>query len=325
VSEADSTLVRQSVRRVAVVVAVAVAVVIVVVSAAAYLTGRAEGRERLAASIGVLERDRSADFRSAAKLAGLGVLALAASAGVGVFAARRAVGPLDDALRRQRRFVADASHELRTPLAVVHTRAQLIQARTPSGDARAPIVDQLVADTRVLGDVVTDLLIAAQLEAGRAPREDVDLLALARATVASYEVAATDVRLVADGEAVVAHVAPTAVRRALTCLVDNAVAHSPMGGTVRVDVREAARGAVQLVVVDEGPGFPDDVEALTERFRRAGGDEDARPRFGLGLALVRDVAESHGGRLELRSVPPHGGAATIELPRETVRGLTGLP
>ncbi|MDM7853533.1 sensor histidine kinase [Cellulomonas alba] len=319
-SDADDALVRQSVRRVAVAVAVAVAAVIVVVAAAAYLAGRAEGQERQARSVSQAERDRSADVASAAKLAGLGLLALAAAAGVGVFTARRAVAPLDDALRRQRRFVADASHELRTPLAIVHTRAQLVQARTPADDPRRVVVDQLVADTRVLGDVVTDLLVAAQLEAGRAPREDVDLLALAHATVASYEAVAPGVRLAVDGAPLVAEVAPTALRRALACLVDNAVAHSPEGATVRVDVRRAVRGAAEVVVTDEGPGFPADVEQLTERFRRADANQDGRPRFGLGLALVRDVAQAHGGRLELRPVEPGGGAAAIVLPAEVVRG-----
>jgi len=319
VSDADGALVRQSVRRVAVAVAVAVGVVIVVVAAAAYLAGRAEGQERQARTASEQHRDQEADVASAAKLAAIGVLALAAAAGVGVFTARRAVAPLDDALRRQRRFVADASHELRTPLAIVHTRAQLLQARTPAGDARRDVVDQLVADTRVLGDVVTDLLVAAQLEAGRAPREDVELLALARATVASYEAVAPGVRLLAGGTPVVAQVAPTALRRALACLVDNAVAHSPEGGAVRVEVRRAVRGAAEIVVLDEGPGFPADVEPLTERFRRGDGDQEGRPRFGLGLALVRDVAQAHGGRLELRGVAPTGGAAAIVLPAEVVR------
>lgn len=82
-------------------------------------------------------------------------------------AGRRAVRPLGRALALQRRFVADVSHELRTPLAILSTRAQLIQGRfgrVDGPDRRLhEHVDQLVADTRALGDVVDDLLRSAEL------------------------------------------------------------------------------------------------------------------------------------------------------------------
>ena len=133
-----------------------------------------DGRNRLLLSLGFAE------------LAGI-----LASIAVVVLFTRRSVRPLAQALALQRRFVADASHELRAPLTVLHTRAQMLARRAGAGDARALQQDAeaLVADTRVLGDIVDDLLASATMTAGAAPRDRVDLAAVAAAvrdSVASY-------------------------------------------------------------------------------------------------------------------------------------------
>ena len=115
-----------------------------------------DGRNRLLLSLGFAE------------LAGI-----LASIAVVVLFTRRSVRPLAQALALQRRFVADASHELRAPLTVLHTRAQMLARRAGAGDARALHKDAeaLVADTRVLGDIVEDLLASATMTAGAAPRD----------------------------------------------------------------------------------------------------------------------------------------------------------
>jgi signal transduction histidine kinase len=119
-----------------------------------------------------------------------GLAGVALSALTGLLAGRRAVRPLAEALELQRQFIADASHELRTPLAVISTRAQLLRrsihaASAGSGAGNDPAevareADQLVNDTKAMGDVVSDLLLSAQLDAGEAPRDEVDVAALAR-------------------------------------------------------------------------------------------------------------------------------------------------
>ena len=130
------------------------------------------------------------------------LLALAVAEFVGMLAiavvvamlSRRAIRPLATALALQRRFVADASHELRTPLTLLHTRAQMLARNADKQNADKTLstqLDELVADTRALGDVVEDLLLAASLEAAPGPRdwERVDLLDLAeevRATTAAH-------------------------------------------------------------------------------------------------------------------------------------------
>ncbi|HWB38158.1 MAG TPA: HAMP domain-containing sensor histidine kinase, partial [Rugosimonospora sp.] len=239
-------------------------------------------------------------------LAGAGAAGVLMAVAVGSLIARRAIVPLGDALARQQRFIADASHELRTPLTQLHTRAQLLERGLRTGgdpqrlgeDAR-----RLVAGTRQLGDIVEELLLAARLRGVPAESGPVPLAALAREAVDAEgpRAAAEGVELAVltdsahpDDEYTVPGVA-IALRRVLTSLLDNALAHTPSGGHVRVVLsRPEAGDSVRFVVVDDGEGFAEaDQELIFERFAR-GGHRDRR-RFGLGLALVREVVQAHGG------------------------------
>jgi signal transduction histidine kinase len=318
VTGADREVVRLAERRVAVTVAGAVLLVVAVVAALAWLAGRAEGREQATAEAGA---EQSADRTVATGLGAVLVVSAVSAGSVGIVAARRAVRPVQQALAVQRRFVADASHELRTPLAVVHTRAELLLGRTPPDDPRHRVTAQLVEDTRVLGEVVTDLLVSAQMEGAPVRREPVEVVGLLHAVADSFEAVAGAGGPDVVGDPVVVPAAPAALRRAVGCLVDNALAHSPDGGRVVLAVvPDAARGTVAISVSDEGEGFPrspEDRRRLTERFERGGRAPGpagrGRPRFGLGLALVREVAERHGGRLVLGDREGGGAVATIEL------------
>ncbi|MEU8233305.1 HAMP domain-containing sensor histidine kinase [Actinoplanes sp. NPDC048967] len=261
------------------------------------------------------ERERLLGALLAGEVVGLLVAVLSAA-----LLARRATAPLADALTRQRQFVADASHELRTPLTQLHTRAQLLQMDVRAGVDRTQVsadVDELVTGTRHLGEVVEDLLLSTQLSRRDDARVPVDLGVVAAAVVADQapRAAAQHVELTllpdADGPSVVpGH--EVALRRVLTALVDNALSHTPGGGHVRVELgRDAA--VVTVVVRDDGTGFdPADTERLFARFAR-GGQGDHR-RFGLGLALAREVVTGHGGTIEAWGAPGSGAAFTIRLP-----------
>ncbi|MEU7750469.1 HAMP domain-containing sensor histidine kinase [Micromonospora sp. NPDC049171] len=246
-----------------------------------------------------------------AELAGLAGALVAAA-----LLARRAVAPLATALTLQRRFVADASHELRTPLTVLHTRAQLLvrRARTRPAEQLTDQLEQLVADTRALGEVVEDLLVAAT-EHQPPPDTVVDLAEVARGVVASMSVYArereVELRLEVTGAAVVRG-ARTALRRALTALVDNAVGHVAVGGHITVTVRHRD-GRIAADVTDDGVGLdPAEADRLLGRF--AHGTDGTGRRFGLGLALVQQVAQAHGGSLEVDGAPGHGATFTLLLP-----------
>ena len=260
------------------------------------------------------ERYQLQDRRSL--LLGLGaaeVLALLASALTGRVLAGRAIRPLADALRRQRTFVADASHELRAPLTRLHTRAQLLARRDPS-----PELDRLVRDSRELGDVVDDLLLSAQAGGSRSDLVPVELGVLADEVVAAESVRAEKgrVRIAVSrdcGPYVVQGV-PTALRRVLSALLDNALGHTPPGGTIEVTLGAPDERHVELCVRDTGVGFPpEEAERLFERFahRSDGGGR----RFGLGLALVREVVTGHGGTIAAAGHPGLGATFTLRFTR----------
>lgn len=269
-----------------------------------------------------LHRDEESRLIRSALLAGGGGILLAG--GVGLIAGRRAVRPLAAALALQRQFVADASHELRTPLAVVSTRAQMIQRHlTPEvSSAHRLEVEQLVEDTRAMGEVVSDLLLSAQLEHSRTAAETVDLSTLAAEVVRSLSAYAADqaVSLVADvtpdSEVRVVGVR-TSLRRAILALVDNAIAHSPPGGEVRVTV-EATAESTCLIVADHGQGVAaEDLARITRRFARSRPGESGGRRVGLGLALVTQIVRSHDGQLLVDDTPGGGATFTISLPAAT--------
>jgi signal transduction histidine kinase len=258
--------------------------------------------------------------------AAAGAVGVLLAALTGLLAGRRAVRPLGEAMELQRQFVADASHELRTPLAVISTRAQMLRRHVAAdaavaggGDSaaarRLAEVDQLVHDTQAMADVVSDLLLSAQLEHVDEVAERVDLGALASEVVTSLMPYAADhgVTLVDEasgvGDGVVEGVRPS-LRRSVLALVDNAIAHSEKG--TQVEVRSGVEdGQVRVDVVDHGDGVDAaDVEQLSRRFSRGDGGSGGR-RVGLGLALVTQIVRSHGGRLEVTETP--GGGATFSL------------
>jgi signal transduction histidine kinase len=258
----------------------------------------------------------------------LAALALAAAVGLlatlltTLIVGRFAVAPLVEALARQRRFVADASHELRTPIAQVHTRAQLLARRAHKGGTVADQrdLDRLVGTTRRLGEIVDELLLSARLAAapaGLPPTEPVDLAALAGEAVAgeadragerhiTVTLAAPDAPLPVPG-------VDSALRRVVGELLANALTHTPAGGRIDVTVRRADRNRAELVVADTGGGFdPADAARIFDRFHRGAGAGDRR--FGLGLALLREVVTSHGGMIEAAGQPGEGATFTVRLP-----------
>lgn len=255
----------------------------------------------------------------AAELAGI-----LASIAVVVLLTRRSIRPLADALALQRRFVADASHELRTPLTLLHTRVQMLARRFGDGDGDAGEfknqIDALASDTRVLGEVVEDLLASAYMASNAIARVRVDVAEVAddvRASMGDHA-AALGVRLTVTKvdsaqEGLVVLGSAAAIRRALTSLVDNALAHERPGGSV--DIRVVRRADEVLAEVrDDGvgidPAAKDDLFTTFshgERHTSTGG----RERYGIGLALVREIAMAHRGDIDVDQTP--GGGATFRL------------
>lgn len=261
-----------------------------------------------------LAPERSQRRRLLAAMTAASGLALAFSAAVGVLLGRRAVAPMAQALALQRSFVADAGHELRTPLTLLSTRAQVLERSLEGADVPPEAREDaagVVADARRLGEVLEDLLVAAD-PAAEPARALVDLGDVVRDVVASAQAHAGSVG-VALGHDVAAPASVLGSRpaldRAVLSLVDNAVDHTPPGGQVQVSVGRSRRD-VLVRVSDTGPGIaPADAPAAMRRFS-SGGQRAGRAHYGLGLALTSDVVHRHGGSLR---VVPGGVGATFEL------------
>ncbi len=218
---------------------------------------------------------------------------------------------LEDAMVRQRRFVADASHELKSPLAALQTMID-VALDDPDPSAREAARQDLAGEVDRMERLVSGLLVLASSDEGGAPARfvevDLDQVAGREASAAARRSGVTvdasaiePVRVLGD---------PDRLARLVRNLVDNAARHA--AGQVWVGVA-AANGDAVLTVSDDGPGIPQDQrERVFERFVRL---DEGRSRdaggAGLGLAVARAVARSHGGDVAVTDAR-HGGA-TFEL------------
>lgn len=208
----------------------------------------------------------------------------------------------------ERRFNADAAHELRTPLAGVRAQAEVALAATAEAE-RAHALRQVIAGCDRATRLVDQMLTLARLDPQRtvAAGARFDLAGVARETIAEIapQGLARDVEVALEASPAEIAGDPALVAVLLRNLVDNAIRYGPGGGMVDVRVGPAD-GGVELVVTDQGPGVPPDERArLGERFHRALGTGEAGS--GLGLSIVRRIAELHGATLAFGAGPEGRG------------------
>jgi signal transduction histidine kinase len=217
---------------------------------------------------------------------------------------------LEAAVARERDFVADAGHELRTPLSLLRTELELALRHTGSVDELKEAVGRSSREVERLAQLAEDLLLIARSDAGRLPLriETVrvaDLFEAVRNRVAWRADAERKRVLVDTTEAARVRGDRLRLEQALTNMVDNALRYG--GAEIRLET-SSADGELRLHVRDDGPGFPDGFrEGAFERFARADGAR-GRGGAGLGLAIVRTIAEAHGGTAEVVS---RGGGADV--------------
>jgi two-component system OmpR family sensor kinase len=238
---------------------------------------------------------------------------------------------LDDAhaetaamLDRQRRFVADASHELRTPLTSVLANLELLAESLHGEEAEA--ARSALRSSRRMRRLVADLLLLARTDVGRVtPREPVDLAQILPDAAAELGPLSAEHELSLDVHPAVVEGDHDELLRVAINLIENALRYTPPGSSIWVSTSTEGSNAL-LVVEDDGPGVPADLApTLFERFVRGAGDRGGS--FGLGLAIVRAVAESHGGSVRLeqaqRAGVEHGARFVVRLPLAAGRDGSG--
>jgi signal transduction histidine kinase len=230
-------------------------------------------------------------------------------------------------LDARRQLIANVSHELRTPVATI--RGYLESGLSRDGAVPADLRSDLETMQRELvrlHGLIEDLFALSRAEVGRLDLrlEPTDVGAVVQQLVAAQAPLAWQQRRVqvlaeVDGEPSLALVDTQRLEQIVSNLIGNAVRHTPPGGLVAVAVASHA-GQVEVEVRDTGDGIPpDEMPRIFERFYRGRSEDvDGRAGAGLGLALVKELAEAMGGTVEADSLPGEGSRFTVHLPRSPV-------
>jgi signal transduction histidine kinase len=229
------------------------------------------------------------------------------------------VARLRAALQTQRQFMADASHELRTPVSVVRATAEVTLSRLCREETEYREALTIVGgQARRLGRLVEDMLVLARADAGGYPLRPVDLYLdeLVADCRRAVDVLATESGVTIQsvpGAEIAFRGDEDLLRRLVLNVLQNAVQHTPQGGSVSVEVRQEV-DTVRIRVSDEGPGIPlADQGRIFDRFVQL----DAARRglgTGLGLPIARWIAEAHRGTLVLEKSDAGGSTFCVSLP-----------
>jgi signal transduction histidine kinase len=227
---------------------------------------------------------------------------------------------LQASFEAQRRFVANASHELRTPLTVERT---LLELALTDPDASAASLrstcEELLASSKEQERLLEALLTLASSERGLDHREPVDLRALAEQALQTprSNIERLGLRIETELAPAPASGDPGLLQRLVTNLIDNAATYNVAGGLIELTTG-VADGRALLTVANTGPRVPpDQLDRLLEPFQRLDHERaaDTNGHHGLGLSIIRAIANAHDGTLTARARPEGGLALTVALPR----------
>lgn len=233
-----------------------------------------------------------------------------------------ALGRLEEAFERQRRFTGDASHQLRTPLAAVLGQVEVALRRDRDAGEYRDALRSVADEVRHLHRLTEALLFLARAdaEAGLPGLQPVDLIAWASEHVGRWRAAHPDTRIEmeTDGSNPVVRAHPELLAQLVDNLLDNAVKYGPPSGPIRVRVG-TRDGQSELVVEDSGPGItPEDLPHVFEPFFRSAAARAAGVRgVGLGLAVARRIAEAMGARITADCEPGRGSRFAVGFPPQS--------
>lgn len=231
----------------------------------------------------------------------------------------RMLGRLQDSFTRLSQFSADLAHELRNPINNLMGEAEVALSRSRSPDEYRGVLESNLEELHHLARMIDSLLFIARADHAQTRLELKPLEARGEIQAVldfhEAEAAEHEVQLSGHGDATI-HADPTLLRRALSNLISNALAHTPAGGHIRVSAEKGSGDSVNLSVADDGKGIPPEhLPRVFDRFYRV---DPARSRHttgtGLGLAIVRSIAELHDGAASIESQPTKGTVVTMRFP-----------
>jgi two-component system, OmpR family, heavy metal sensor histidine kinase CusS len=224
---------------------------------------------------------------------------------------------LEDSFVRLSQFSADIAHELRTPIGNIRGEAEVALTRSRSTEEYSEVIESTIAECQHLGHIVDNLLFLARTEAaeGQLQRTSFDGRAAIERIAAFHEPIAEEQKLTISchGDAEF-HADEMLFSRAVNNLVENAMHHTPAGGSIEISV--AVRGAcLEVSVKDTGAGIAaEHLPRVFDRFYQADSSRSS-DGVGLGLALVKSIMDLHGGSAEIESTPGPGTTVTLSFPQ----------
>jgi two-component system, OmpR family, sensor histidine kinase CiaH len=235
------------------------------------------------------------------------------------FLAARALVPIQRAFERQQEFVADASHELRTPLTILHSAADLLASEPAQSDPE--LVLEIREEIGRMERLTRDLLTLARSDRGElrlsVGRVELGALArdLARRVARLADEANIKLEFSAPSSSVTIEGDPDRLHEVGLILLDNALRHTPRGGTISLVVDQHQQAGI-LTIEDTGEGIPEEhLTRVFDRFHRVDPSRDRRSGgAGLGLAIARTVIAAHGGSISIARRAEGGTRVTIQLP-----------
>ena len=219
---------------------------------------------------------------------------------------------IETLMNSHKSLLANASHELRSPLARIRMSLELMGV-----DAASPQRLEISRSITELDQLIDEILLASRLDAQQAdaePFEQLDLTGLAAEECAK---AGAELGISTTGQSLVIRGSPRLLRRLMRNLLENARRYGGQGG-VTLELTQQRFGAQDMAVIavhDRGPGVPlAQRERIFEPFYRLPGASEREGGVGLGLALVKSIAQRHGGRVRCEARPGGGASFVVELP-----------
>jgi len=217
-------------------------------------------------------------------------------------------------------YVEALTHEIKSPISAIRGAAEIMEDASVTPEQRARFLANIQSETVRIQELVDRMLKLTELEARRAlgSRTPVALATLVRTIVEGVDPALAKKQLRVDidiadnvtipGDSMLLHIA-------VSNLVQNAIDFSPRGGRI-VATCEVAGSMIELRVEDEGPGIPDFAQArLFEKFFSLERPDTGKKSTGLGLNFAKEVADLHGGSVDLNNLPERGLRARLILPQ----------
>lgn len=238
---------------------------------------------------------------------------------VGIYITRRAFIRQQEFNRQQKNFLLSVTHELKTPIAATKLTLQTLEKRELPAETQKDLLSRAITETNRLNHLVENILVSARIDSAEFSinKEYIDISGLSIQTLQTLKetIGKKHQTLLEIEPGIKINADPNYFPSVLNNLFENAVKYSPEGSTVTITLKKSTNG-VRINVVDEGVGIPEEVQKkIFDKFFRVGNEQTRSAKgTGLGLYIVKEIVEKHGGEVSLKKNSFNGSNFEVFLP-----------